>query len=461
MSFIFLSSNSAVDTCIIIVTSLLIRSTIVACCRWQAWFIRGALSVTWLLGWVVGLVVVASGSAITAVLWGSCQTAALLLCCLVARCLVCRVPLALLTRDSCVKPTELLHKLNIWHVSELRIVLKSTFYRLAFDWTHANFFSLSVLKQLAVMSVLKLNHLMHIRGRWCRSILHTSCMTIRWLLLSPAISAWVHAATGCLTGLQLWLLSLLIQLAVLVRDLEDFSQALRRLKVQITCRRVVRVFSLTLGRLSLLEKVKLKVDQLNVTQILGTALCVQIDIGILVVKVTIITPFELIYRIGRASLLEDVKNMQAVVLVKFEGLAILFRAWTVFTVFFVILLRTLVVFIGRGVLEKVKLNILVLQDAIVEALLLVNHGQSWWVIKSIDHGCEILDGLGCLWARELFYKRVLPMSWVKNLIDNLWRLELRSGWKLLVNIWREHRGWGQVTATHAIKAPHIAWCWAC
>lgn len=59
-------------------------------------------------------------------------------------------------------------------------------------------------------------------------------------------------------------------------------------------------------------------------QVLGTALSVQIDIGTLVVKVAI-AAIKLVRSIGRASLLEGVEDVEAMILVKFECLAIFFR----------------------------------------------------------------------------------------------------------------------------------------
>ena len=59
-------------------------------------------------------------------------------------------------------------------------------------------------------------------------------------------------------------------------------------------------------------------------QVLGTALSVQIDIGTLVVKVAI-AAIKLVRSIGRASLLESVEDVEAMILVKFECLAIFFR----------------------------------------------------------------------------------------------------------------------------------------
>ena len=157
------------------------------------------------------------------------------------------------------------------------------------------------------MTVLELNHLVNISGRRRRCVLHTWC--ILTAIPFPAI-AWVYATAADLTGLQFGLLTLLVQLAILVWDVENFTEALWWLKVlQIArwrlllarCMGLVWVFSLTFGRFGLLEKVKLKVDKLNVAQVLGAALCVQIYVGTLVVEVTT-TSFKLVGSIRGATL---------------------------------------------------------------------------------------------------------------------------------------------------------------
>ncbi len=122
---------------------------------------------------------------------------------------------ALVTRRRpCVKPAEVAHELNISHVSELGIVLQGTLDVLAFRWADADVLNLAILKKLAVMSVLELNDLVHVLGRWC-------CLVL-FLLLLPVSRIWAPSQTR----LQLGLLSLLVTLSIVVRNFEDFLETL-------------------------------------------------------------------------------------------------------------------------------------------------------------------------------------------------------------------------------------------
>ncbi len=80
------------------------------------------------------------------------------------------VTLSLLT-SSCVHPAKVSHELNIRHIPELRVILKSTLDRLPFDWAHAHIPVLPLAQQLAIMLVLKLDDLVDISRRR-RGIIH-------------------------------------------------------------------------------------------------------------------------------------------------------------------------------------------------------------------------------------------------------------------------------------------------
>ena len=86
---------------------------------------------------------------------------------------------------------------------------------LALNWTHAYVRHLTVLDELAVAAILELNDLVYILRR-------RRCPVQRVLIVDKGI------ATITCTLVQLGLLSQLVTLTVIVRDLEDLAQALWR-----------------------------------------------------------------------------------------------------------------------------------------------------------------------------------------------------------------------------------------
>ena len=98
------------------------------------------------------------------------------------------------------------------------------------DWAHTDILGLTVLEEQAVVSVLVLDHLVHVSGgRRCLLLLHHFGDTVR--LLPAAIAARRASSPSTdLAGLELTLLSLLVKLAVLVGDLKNLAQALRGLE---------------------------------------------------------------------------------------------------------------------------------------------------------------------------------------------------------------------------------------
>ena len=126
---------------------------------------------------------------------------------------------------SCVKPTQVSHKLNIWHVSQLWVVLESTLDVLTLDWTHANVLDLAVLQELTIVTVLVLNDLMDVLRGWGCSVLGHFLLLHGWL----EWALWE-------TRLKLGLLALLVSFAVVVRDFKDFFQALWRLHYALITR---------------------------------------------------------------------------------------------------------------------------------------------------------------------------------------------------------------------------------
>ena len=123
------------------------------------------------------------------------------------------------------------HELHIRHVSELRVVLEGTLDILTLDGTHAHILRLAIRDHLAVISVLELNHLVHVCRRRCCILLHHIAGAV--VLLFPRIRG--HSSTG----LELGLLALLVELAVLITDLEYLMQTLRWLQHLVTRRRIV------------------------------------------------------------------------------------------------------------------------------------------------------------------------------------------------------------------------------
>ena len=124
------------------------------------------------------------------------------------------------------------HEMHIRHVSKLRVVLEGTLDTLTFDGTHANVLRLAILQQLTVVSVLILNHLVNV-GRWrCGLILHSGARTaiagVPMAISSSSSRARIYSGS-CLTGFKFMLFTLFVQLAILVGDLENFSQARWRL----------------------------------------------------------------------------------------------------------------------------------------------------------------------------------------------------------------------------------------
>lgn len=111
-----------------------------------------------------------------------------------------------------IKPAKVLHELDVRHVSELGVVLKGVFDRLALHWAHADVAYLPILNQMTVGAVLELDYLVHVARRRRCSVLTA---------LVPAL-----ACRG--TRLQLGLLSPLVSLAVVVRDSKYFFQVFRR-----------------------------------------------------------------------------------------------------------------------------------------------------------------------------------------------------------------------------------------
>lgn len=86
--------------------------------------------------------------------------------------------------QACVKPAKVSHELHICHVAQLGIVLQSLLDALPFDRAHADVLHLAILQQLAVVTVLELNYLVHIR-RWrsCTVLLsgiHLMTVPARW-----------------------------------------------------------------------------------------------------------------------------------------------------------------------------------------------------------------------------------------------------------------------------------------
>ena len=136
------------------------------------------------------------------------------------------------TSFACVNPTQMPHEMHIRHVSKLRVVLESTLDTLTFDRTHANVLSLAILKQLTVVSVLILNHLVDVGRRRCGLILHRgawAAITGVPVACPRARSSIVCSPCSCLTGFKFMLFTLFVQLAILVGNLENFSQARWRL----------------------------------------------------------------------------------------------------------------------------------------------------------------------------------------------------------------------------------------
>ena len=100
---------------------------------------------------------------------------------------------------------------------------------MTFDWAHTDVLRLAGLEKKAVVSVLILDHLVNVSGgRRGLLLLHHFGDTVG-LLLPTAMAAW-RASTTDQAGLKLSLLSLLVELAVLVGDLENLAQALRWLE---------------------------------------------------------------------------------------------------------------------------------------------------------------------------------------------------------------------------------------
>ena len=103
------------------------------------------------------------------------------------------------------------------------------------------------------------------------------------------------------------------------------------------------------------------------------------------------------------------------ILIELEGLQDFFRARTVLIFFLkgVILLHSSFVFISRGILEEIKVKVLVFQDAFIQRFLLVqvtkHSGHSCCSIERIHLGCESLNCESGLRIRELLDKWVLPL----------------------------------------------------
>jgi len=138
--------------------------------------------------------------------------------------IVSLMPFVAIASEPCVKPAEVSHEMSVRHVSELGVVLEGLLDALALHRAHAHILHLPVLKQLAVMPVLELNNLVHVRRGWRRS---TLLLHAHLLLLGGVPGG--RAAPAVLARLKLGLLPLLVALPVVVRDLEDFLQAFRRL----------------------------------------------------------------------------------------------------------------------------------------------------------------------------------------------------------------------------------------
>ena len=84
---------------------------------------------------------------------------------------------------------------------------------------------------------------------------------------------------------------------------------------------MIRILSFTTqGKLhGFLEEVKLKVDELDMTQIFGSTLRIEADVGTLAVEVSAAL-LKLVILMCRAALLDCVEDVEAMVLVEFEGL---------------------------------------------------------------------------------------------------------------------------------------------
>ena len=204
------------------------------------------------------------------------------------------------------------------------------------------------------------------------------------------------ASTG-LVGLELGLLPLLVQLAVLVGDLEYLSQVLGWDEHGlVTGRRIflrsrLRVLSLLERRL-FGEKVQLQINELEMAQVLGTTLPIQVHICDVVVVVAACSLLHLELVTG-SSVLECVEDMQAVVLVEFEGFADFLRA-RIFAV--VVSKLRFIVFLGRRFAEEVKVEVLVHEDSLIQSIVIVCVILSVLDVKGIDFRSEVLNRLSCL-----------------------------------------------------------------
>ena len=208
------------------------------------------------------------------------------------------------------------------------------------------------------------------------------------------------------------------------------------------------------------------------SQVLSSTLSVQIYVRTLTVKVS--AALKLIVWVCGTTLLDGIEDEKTVVLVKLKSLGDFFRPRTIFIL---VVLNIAIfpvhtfVFIGRWVLEKVQIKVLILQDALIERFFLIDciERRHRSPLKRIHLRCECLDGLRGLWIRKLLDERILPLRRVKKLIiDFRWGLELRRRriLKLLKFLAgqarRKHRCWALsrrhvATADAVIVHGSVAW----
>jgi len=238
---------------------------------------------------------------------------------------------------ACVKPSQVSHKLNIWHVSQLWVVLQSTLDVLTLDWANANVLDLAVLQELAIVTVLELNDLMNVLRGW-------GCTILGHFLL---LHGWLEWALWE-TWLKLRLLALLVSFAVVVRDFKDFFQALWRLHYALITwgrvflrRCVVWVLTARAGRLFAKQIVQLQVNKTQTALILSTSLSIHVNVGTLL---RVLASLHVEVVVVGAAILEHVKHSEAVVLVELERQARFFN-W-------VLTITTLIVFIVVTLVSK-------------------------------------------------------------------------------------------------------------
>ena len=96
---------------------------------------------------------------------------------------------------------------------------------------------------------------------------------------------------------------------------------------------------------------------------------IEVYVGTLAIEVPAAL-LKLVILLCGTALLDCIEDVEAMVLVELERLRDFFRARTVLVILFcVVVLERGLVLVTRGVLEQIKVELLVLQDAFIQGLL--------------------------------------------------------------------------------------------